>query len=175
MICLPPAPTLISPRPYSSPFSRRNLAAIAALSSGVPSTAVYLVRPASIAATAAPLTWSGVSKSGSPAASAITSRPAAFNSNASPATAIVGEGLIAARRAARIDIWPAPQRPHETHAKLKEGRSRAQRRARANAELYWPRRTRAAPVVRELGVINRAVGACRDWLVAVLPTRRHSR
>ena len=45
----------------------------------------------------------------------------------------------------------------------------------ANAGLYWPRRILAVPVSRELGVINRAVGASPDWLVAALPTKRHSR
>jgi hypothetical protein len=43
MICLPPLPTLISSSLNSRPFSRLNLAATADLSSGVPSTAVYLV------------------------------------------------------------------------------------------------------------------------------------
>ena len=104
MICLPPVPTLISPGPNSSPFSRLNLAATAAFSSGVPSTAVYLVWPARIAAIAASLIESGVSKSGSPAPSPITSRPAALSSRARLVTAIVGEGLIAARRRAMIDM-----------------------------------------------------------------------
>src|SRR5215475_6255036 len=76
--CLPPVPTMIWLGLYSRPFSRLNLRAIASFSSGIPSTAVYLVLPARIALTAASLMFSGVSKSGSPAPSQITSRPAAL-------------------------------------------------------------------------------------------------
>ena len=53
------------------------------------------VSPRSIAAWAAALMWSGVSKSGSPAPSPMTSRPAALSSAAFWVTAMVGEGLIA--------------------------------------------------------------------------------
>jgi len=63
-----------------NPFSRLNFSIIAFLSLGVPSTAVYLVSPALIAAIAAFLILSGVSKSGSPAPNPITFLPAAFNS-----------------------------------------------------------------------------------------------
>src|SRR5271154_6483851 len=60
----------------------------------MPSTAVYFVSPRRIAAMAASLMLSGVSKSGSPAPSPITSRPAAFRSRAFCVTAIVGDGWI---------------------------------------------------------------------------------
>ena len=55
---------------------------------------VYLVLPARIAAIAASLTKSGVSKSGSPAPRPMMSRPAAFSSAARLVTAIVGDGLM---------------------------------------------------------------------------------
>ena len=86
---------------YSSPFSRLNLRAIAALSSGMPSTAVYLeARPLSIALIAACLMLTGVSKSGSPAPSPITSRPAALSARALSVTAIVAEGWMRSSEAA---------------------------------------------------------------------------
>jgi hypothetical protein len=75
-------------------FSRANLRTTASFSSAMPSIAVYLVSPRRIAAIAASLMWSGVSKSGSPAPSPITSRPAARSSRAFWVTAMVGDGLI---------------------------------------------------------------------------------
>src|ERR1700694_3601569 len=74
---------------------------MAAFSTGVPSTAVYFVSPRRMAAIAASLMLSGVSKSGSPAPRPMTSRPAAFRSRAFWLTAMVGEGLIRDRRSAR--------------------------------------------------------------------------
>src|SRR5579863_5243239 len=77
---------------------------IAFFSAGVPATAVYLVSPRSMAALAAALILSGVSKSGSPAPSPMTFRPCALRSAAFWVTAMVGDGLISDRRAARNDI-----------------------------------------------------------------------
>src|SRR5689334_19381715 len=67
----------------------------------MPSTAVYLVSPRRIAAIAASLMLSGVSKSGSPAPSPITSRPAAFRSRAFCVTAMVGDGWMRPSDSAR--------------------------------------------------------------------------
>ena len=72
---------------------------IAFFRAGVPSTAVYLVKPSSMALRAAALMCSGVSKSGSPAPRPITSLPAARISAARVVTARVGEGLMACTRA----------------------------------------------------------------------------
>src|SRR5215471_10599043 len=69
--------------------------------SGMPSTAVYLVSPRSMAAMAAFLMLSGVSKSGSPTPRLITSRPAAIRSRAFCVAAIVGDGLMRPRDSAR--------------------------------------------------------------------------
>src|SRR5688572_32424152 len=78
---------------------------IAALSSGMPSTAVYLdARPLSMALTAACLILSGVSKSGSPTPSPITLRPAAFSTRALSVTAMVAEGLTRLSKSARKAI-----------------------------------------------------------------------
>src|SRR5262245_17487100 len=72
----------------------------------MPSTCVYLLSPRLIAAIAASLMLSGVSKSGSPAPSPITSRPAALRARALSVTAMVGDGLMrlseSARKAMRI-------------------------------------------------------------------------
>ena len=64
---LPPGATWIWAGLYSRPFSRLNLAQMAAFSSGMPSGSVYFVLPALMASMAAFLILSGVSKSGSPA------------------------------------------------------------------------------------------------------------
>src|SRR5471032_185953 len=77
---------------------------IAFFSEGVPPAAVYLVRPLRIAAIAASLMKSGVSKSGSPAPIEITSLPSAFSLAALAETARVGEGLMTLRRFATSDI-----------------------------------------------------------------------
>ena len=60
----------------------------------MPSTVVYFVSPRRMAAMAASLMLSGVSKSGSPAPSPMTSRPAAFSSRAFCVTAMVGDGWM---------------------------------------------------------------------------------
>src|ERR1700743_2904650 len=70
-------------------------------SSGMPSTAVYLVWPSLMALIAAALILSGVSKSGSPAPRPITSRPAAFSSRALLVTAMVGDGWMRPSDSAR--------------------------------------------------------------------------
>src|ERR1700735_3804287 len=89
---------------YDRPFSRSDLAMIGCLGFGMPSTAVCLVLPASIAWIAASLTLAGVSKSGSPAPSPMTLRPAAFNSRALSVTAIVADGFTRSSAADRKDI-----------------------------------------------------------------------
>src|SRR4030088_3309232 len=73
---------------------------------GIPDTGVYLVSPRSIAAIAAFLMLSGVSKSGSPVDSETISRPAFLRSRAFCVTAIVAEGFTRKRASARKDIWP---------------------------------------------------------------------
>src|ERR1700760_801393 len=70
----------------------------------MPSTAVYLVLPASMARIAASLMLPGVSKSGSPAPRPITFRPAAFNWRALSVTAIVAEGFTRSSAADRNGI-----------------------------------------------------------------------
>ncbi|MNC65827.1 hypothetical protein D3C75_1161570 [compost metagenome] len=82
-------------------LSRFSFAIIAFLRPGVPSTAVYLVKPLLIAVIAASLMCCGVSKSGSPAPNPITFLPAAFNSAALLVTASVGDGLMAFTRSER--------------------------------------------------------------------------
>src|ERR1700722_17398082 len=77
---------------------------IACFSSGIPSTAVYLVLPASMAWIAASLMLAGVSKSGSPAPSPMTLRPAALSSRALSVTAIVADGLTRSSAADRNGI-----------------------------------------------------------------------
>src|ERR1700756_2672552 len=77
---------------------------MASFSSGIPSTAVYLVLPASIAWIAASLMLAGVSKSGSPAPRPITLRPAAFSARALSVTAIVADGFTRSSAADRKGI-----------------------------------------------------------------------
>src|SRR3984957_2238587 len=77
---------------------------IAAFSSGMPSTAVYLVLPASMAWIAASLTLAGVSKSGSPAPRPMTLRPAALSSRALSVTAMVADGFTRSSAADRNGI-----------------------------------------------------------------------
>src|SRR5450432_2084614 len=77
---------------------------IAFFSEGVPPAAVYFVKPLRIAAIAASLMKSGVSKSGSPAPIEITSLPSAFSLAALAETARVGEGLMTLRRFATSDM-----------------------------------------------------------------------
>src|SRR3990167_8027399 len=79
---------------------------IAALSDGVPPTAVYLVKPLLIAPMAASLMCCGVSKSGSPAPSPMMSLPSAFSFAARAVTARVGEGLMACTRVESSKIFP---------------------------------------------------------------------
>src|SRR4030066_1596019 len=79
---------------------------IAALSEGVPPTAVYLVNPLLIAAIAASLMCCGVSKSGSPAPSPMMSLPSALSFAARAVTARVGEGLMACTRVESSKIFP---------------------------------------------------------------------
>jgi len=82
-------------------LSRLNLATMAALSSGMPSTSVYLVLPSLRALIAASLMFSGVSKSGSPAESEMTSRPSALSWRAFMDTAMVADGWIRFRLSAK--------------------------------------------------------------------------
>src|SRR3990170_3428071 len=59
-LCLPPTDTSTWSGVNRSPFSRSNLATTACFKEGVPSTAVYLVKPARIARIAASLMCAGV-------------------------------------------------------------------------------------------------------------------
>src|SRR5271163_3690741 len=77
---------------------------IASFSSGMPSTAVYLVLPASMAWIAASLMLAGVSKSGSPAPRPMTLRPAAFSARALSVTAMVADGFTRSSAADRNGI-----------------------------------------------------------------------
>src|SRR5450432_1359151 len=77
---------------------------IACFNSGMPSTAVYLVLPASMAWIAASLMLAGVSKSGSPAPRPMTLRPAAFSSRALSVTAMVADGFTRSSAADRNGI-----------------------------------------------------------------------
>ncbi len=81
-ICLAPAPAVTSSGAKSSPFSRANLSRMARFSRGEPSRLVYFVSPRQIAAIAASLMWSRVSKSGSPAPSVMTGHPSRFRAAA---------------------------------------------------------------------------------------------
>src|SRR3569623_1434390 len=80
---------------------------IAAFRLGVPSTAVYLVKPALIALIAASLMCCGVSKSGSPAPRPMMSRPLALSAAARAVTARVGEGLMACTRRESSTMVPS--------------------------------------------------------------------
>src|SRR5574340_272788 len=80
---------------------------IAAFRPGVPSTAVYLVKPPLIAAIAASLMCCGVSKSGSPAPRPTMSRPDALSAAARAVTARVGEGLMACTRRESSTVVPS--------------------------------------------------------------------
>src|SRR5215831_3548806 len=73
---------------------------IAALSSGVPPTSVYLVFDEAIARTAASHTFGGVSKSGSPEVRPMMSRPAARSSRVRWLAMELGDGLMRLRRSA---------------------------------------------------------------------------
>src|ERR1700760_121450 len=70
----------------------------------MPSTAVYLVLPASIAWIAASLMLAGVSKSGSPAPRPMTLRPAALSARALSVTAMVADGFTRSSAADRNGI-----------------------------------------------------------------------
>src|SRR5271163_4590047 len=74
----------------------------------MPSTGGYLVSPLRIAAIAASLMLSGVSKSGSPTESEITSRPLALRSRAFCVTAMVAEGLTRERTSAMKAMGGVP-------------------------------------------------------------------
>src|SRR5512139_1091979 len=80
---------------------------IAAFRLGVPSTAVYLVKPLLIAAIAASLMCCGVSKSGSPAPRPMMSRQVALSAAARAVTARVGEGLMACTRRESSTVVPS--------------------------------------------------------------------
>src|SRR6187401_3127652 len=83
---------------YISPLSAWNLSEMAWRSSGVPELGVYFVKPVSIAACAASLMCSGVSKSGSPAPKPQTSMPSAFIAFALASIESVREGVNLAAR-----------------------------------------------------------------------------
>src|SRR5215831_4988739 len=150
---------------YSRPFSRLNLRAIAALSSGMPSTAVYFDDlPPSIALMAARLMCSGVSKSGSPAPSPITSRPLALSARALSVTAMVADGLMrlrySASRAMRRSFHPLsgasllmaraadgkPQSPQHTSGQRDDG-GRGAAVERASLKYFGESRLELAPLL----------------------------
>ncbi len=101
-MCLAPQEAVTSSGAYSRPWSRLNFWQIAARSSGMPPTSVYLVCPFSIARTAASLMREGVSKSGSPAPKEITSMPCARIAFALACMARVGEGASVFIRSASM-------------------------------------------------------------------------
>ncbi len=70
----------------------------------MPEEGVYLVKPARIAASAAALTGSGVSKSGSPVEKSTMSNPCAAMALAVAAMASVGEGAMRLTRAASFMV-----------------------------------------------------------------------
>src|ERR1700722_15397899 len=76
----------------------------ASFNSARPSTAVYLVLPASMAWIAASLMLAGVSESGSPAPRPMTLRPAAFSARALSVTAMVADGFTRSSAADRNGI-----------------------------------------------------------------------
>src|SRR4051812_43208467 len=78
----------------------------------MPSTAVYLVLPASMAWMAASLMLAGVSKSGSPAPRPMTLRPAAFSARALSVTAMVADGFTRSSAADRKGIIISLHREH---------------------------------------------------------------
>ncbi|OQC72454.1 MAG: hypothetical protein BWX45_00909 [Deltaproteobacteria bacterium ADurb.Bin002] len=92
-VCLAPQETTTCDRLYSRRLSVFSLAMIASLSSSVPPTGVYFVKPASMARMAACLMWSGVSKSGSPAPKPMTSLPCARRALALAVMARVSDGF----------------------------------------------------------------------------------
>src|SRR3989344_8768809 len=99
----------------------------------MPSTSVYFVSPRRMAAMAASLTFSGVSKSGSPAPSPITSRPSRFSSRARAVPARVAEGLTRARAAdCRLDMATPEGTAGDPYAVAK-GRANASLRPAASA------------------------------------------
>src|ERR1700758_3384889 len=73
--------------------------------SGVPLLGVYLVNPVSMAAWAAALMCSGVSKSGSPAPKPQTSMPSAFMALAFESMLRVSEGVRIVARLANSIVW----------------------------------------------------------------------
>src|SRR5512140_2086921 len=91
---------------------------MASFSSGMPSTAVYLVLPASMAWIAASLMLAGVSKSGSPAPRPMTLRPAAFSARALSVTAMVADGFTRSSAADRNGIVISLQTSAAHHVRL---------------------------------------------------------
>ena len=77
---------------------------MAAFSGSMPATGVYLVSPLWIAAIAACLTLSGVSKSGSPMVSGIMVRPCALRSRAFCVAATVADGFTRISASDTIDM-----------------------------------------------------------------------
>ena len=102
MECLAPQETITDDGLYSSPLSAFNFLAMASLSSRIPEVGVYLVKPDWIAAIAAFLMGSGVSKSGSPTPKAITSFPSLIMRLALAVIWSVAEGLTSLARRDRF-------------------------------------------------------------------------
>src|SRR5579883_1603698 len=129
---------------------------MAARSSGMPSTAVYLVWPSLMALIAACLILSGVSKSGSPAPRPITSRPAAFSSRALLVTAMVGDGWMRPSDSARNPLGSAMAKPQKKAAPaiaIAPQRGKSQRRFPGRRPAHIPVRSR--PYRHESGILMR--------------------
>lgn len=94
MTCFAPPPMVRFRASRGSPVRALSRCRIASRSGGMPFTAVYLVSPASIAATAAALMWSGVSKSGSPTVRSRIVRPSAVRSRTRWAAATLADSRI---------------------------------------------------------------------------------
>src|SRR5688572_17467158 len=122
----------------------------------MPPTSVYFVWPRRMAATAASLIRSGVSKSGSPAPNEITSTPRARSALALACTASVEDGASVFRRSAStrssLGRRPAPaslERIFLGEALLDDGRDHARHRgAEARHLLDEPRGDVGVALVR---------------------------
>src|ERR1700690_1938393 len=126
---------------------------MAALSAGMPVTAVYFEHPSSIARFAASRTACGGSKSGSPTPKANTSTPRAFISSAREFMASVTLGATALSRDASC-------RATVEHPLARATRPRAMRSSQERSSLLGRRRF-------GVGLLDRPVAVRRELLVAV--------
>src|SRR5690242_9276968 len=130
--CLAPPPTVISAWSNETPVRSSMRSTMASRNAGIPLTAVYLVRPEAIAATAADFTCSGVSKSGSPTVRSRISRPSSRSSRTRCAAATLGDSRMRSVRAAGMnDDMVTPGK-----------KVRSARKERSEREEHLPRRRR---------------------------------